>query len=509
MPDRRSFLKLSSLAAAGLLLQRHPLATGPAVQRPSFRPVRIRGKVTLGGRGLGRAAVSDGLSVVATRPDGEFELISDGRRPFLQLSLPGGCRIPQNGTCTADFYRPIRPYRRGEMTARFDLEAATPGTDVTSFIVMADPQVQDDEDLRQYFGDMVPHLKRTIDGLDAAPRFAITCGDIVFDRVNLFADYERSVKELGIPFFQVLGNHDVDLDAATDELSTASFRRHFGPAWYSFELGEIHCVVLDSVFWHGRSYIGYLTQDHLDWLSRDLALVEAGRTVVLFTHIPPYNSRQERFTGTRSSTTIHLTNRQALYRLLEPYRATVVCGHMHECEYLRDGGVDIHILGAACGAWWTGSVCIDGTPPGYAVYEARGADLRWRYVDGTSSEDRQIRIYPPGMMAQFPGELAANVWGADDAWRITWYENGSRRGVMTRRRAVDPLALGLYEGPQKPARRTWVEPVATDHLYFARPSAAAREITVEATDRWGGVHTARLELAALTGTNAELLFSSR
>jgi hypothetical protein len=80
---------------------------------------------------------------------------------------------------------------------------------------------------------------------------------------------------------------------------------------------------------------------------------------------------------------------------------------------------------------------------------------------------------------------------------------------MNRRRAADPLAHGLYEGPKKPARRTWVEPVTTDHLYFARPSAAAREITVEATDRWGGVHTARLDMAGRTGARAQLHFTTR
>ncbi|MBN2432032.1 MAG: calcineurin-like phosphoesterase C-terminal domain-containing protein, partial [Acidobacteria bacterium] len=292
-----------------------------------------------------------------------------------------------------------------------------------------------------------------------------------------------------------LGNHDVDRGAATDELSAVTYRRHFGPAWYSFELGEIHCVALDTVFWYGSSYIGYLTQDQLDWLRRDLALVEPGRTVAAFMHIPPYNLRQERFTGVRSTNTIHITNRQALYDLLAPYRAYILCGHMHECEFLKDGGANIHILGAACGAWWTGPVCVDGAPRGYAVYETRGAELRWRYVDSTAADDRQLRLYPPGAVAAFPAELAANVWAADNAWKIDWYENGVRRGPMVRRRSEDPLAAGLYRGEALPARRTWVEPVTTDHMYFARPAADAREIVVEATDPWGRVSTERLVLA--------------
>jgi hypothetical protein len=70
-----------------------------------------------------------------------------------------------------------------------------------------------------------------------------------------------------------------------------------------------------------------------------------------------------------------------------------------------------------------------------------------------------------------------------------WYEDGERRGALERRVARDPLSVELHEGPELPPRRKWVEPYPTGHLFYARVSREARRITIEATDRFGRVHT--------------------
>jgi hypothetical protein len=60
---------------------------------------------------------------------------------------------------------------------------------------------------------------------------------------------------------------------------------------------------------------------------------------------------------------------------------------------------------------------------------------------------------------------------------------------MSRRTGLDPLSVTLHTGPELPARRKWVEPTQTAHLFYAPASRVAREIRVEATDRWGRVYT--------------------
>ncbi|MBK8006914.1 MAG: hypothetical protein IPK12_24425 [Gemmatimonadetes bacterium] len=88
--------------------------------------------------------------------------------------------------------------------------------------------------------------------------FGIACGDIMFDDLSLYPEYERAVAAMGVPFFQVTGNHDLDYASRTAEGATATFERHFGPAHYSFDVGAVHYVVLQDVLWYGDGYVGYL-----------------------------------------------------------------------------------------------------------------------------------------------------------------------------------------------------------------------------------------------------------
>ncbi len=97
----------------------NPYAPQPLLKRG--KPVRIRGVVQSDGQGLIDVSVSDGRSVVRTGTDGTFEIISDSRQAFVQLTVPGGFEINKNPTGTARFYAPIKPDAAGEATASFEL----------------------------------------------------------------------------------------------------------------------------------------------------------------------------------------------------------------------------------------------------------------------------------------------------------------------------------------------------------------------------------------------------
>jgi hypothetical protein len=171
-----------------------------------------------------------------------------------------------------------------------------------------------------------------------------------------------------------VGNHDVEVDQKTDEGSVRTFSRYFGPTYYSFNRGEIHYVVLDDIFWFGE-YIGYIDQRQLDWLRADLAFVEKGKTVVVFVHIPSYSLVFKKIGETRPPNNFVVVNRELLYTLLEPYKSYIICGHAHQSEYLKDGGSEVHVTGAVCGAWWTGPICNDGTRR-HSICKSRGGSFR-------------------------------------------------------------------------------------------------------------------------------------
>ena len=346
----------------------------------------------------------------------------------------------------------------------------------------------------RFHAESVPDLIATVADLEGRHVFGISDGDIMFDNLELFPEYERGVSRIGVPFFQVIGNHDLDFDGTTDEASTRTFTRHFGPPHFSFDRGAVHYVVLDDVFWHGSGYIGYVGADALHWLEADLARVEAGRPVIVATHIPALGSLHVRTGQASPGAAGAVMNREALYRLLEPYEAHILTGHTHESEHVYEQGTHEHVTGAICGAWWSGDICWDGTPNGYCVYDVDGESISWRYKSTGHPPSHQMRLYEAGSDPTAPDEMVANVWDWNPDWAVRWYADGEPRGSMARRLGVDPLSVELHAGDDLPPRRTWVDPRPTHHMFYAPVDPGIREVRVEAVDGFGRRYTESLRL---------------
>ncbi len=500
--SRRQFLKKAGLlSGAGFLPLVLPAQT--AIAEPYQRqknealagrsiPVRIKGEVTAGGKGIAGVAVTDGLRITETDHDGSYELVTDGRKPFVYITIPAGYKIPTNPTGTARFYERIEANSQGEARISFELDQREVDGQNHHFLLLADPQTQNDYEVERFHSETVPDISNLVNGYSDQPVFGLGCGDLMFDNLELFPEYEKAVDNMGIPFFQVLGNHDILFDVRSTEASYEVFYEYFGPAYYSFDVGEVHYVVLNDIFWHGGGYVGYLDRDQLDWLEADLARIEDGRTVVVSLHIPVLSKQYVRLGRDSPPTHIAVQNREELYRLLEPFNAHILSGHTHEHEHVFEHGVHEHIHGTVCGAWWSGPICWDGTPNGYGLYEVRGSELRWHYKSTGFDLDHQLRTYERGRDPEAPDEIVANVWNWDPDWSVVWYEGGDRRGGMSQRLGLDPKSVELHDGPDKPERRTWVNPQLNNHMFYAPVSADARRIIVEATNRWGEVFKAEV-----------------
>lgn len=482
--SRRQFLEASAFAAAGLVLS-------PRLLRAAA-PIRVRGRVLSGSQGLAGVSVSDGLQVVVTGPDGHFELITDAARKYVMVSPPRGYDFPVQPAGTFRLFERLAPDARGEQAVRFDLPRLRTNDTHHGLIVLGDPQTQDRDEMGRFHAETVPDVIETLKGFGDLPMFGVTNGDIMYDDLSLYPEYERAVTRMGIPFAQVVGNHDLDQKVAGDGASTATFERHFGPRYYSFNRGEFHYVLLDDVFWHGSGYIGYVTEDQLQWLAADLARVEKGAPVLVFMHIPvmpTYFARQ----GTRPENTILVTNREPLLRLLEPYNAMIVSAHVHENDHFLHGTrLREWNIGTSCGAWWTGDICYDGTPNGYGILDVTGSSLRWLYKATGKGPGYQFKVHPRGTDASAPDEVVANIWNWAPDWTVTCYVNGERQGPMARRTGLDPDSVVQHTGPDLPKKRGWIDPVRTSHLFYAPVPADAREVVVEAKDPWGGVYTGRV-----------------
>ncbi len=485
--NRRIFISNMAAAGAGVALlgAARPAAYGRAPL------TAIEGFVTAGGKPAAGVRVTDGLRVVRTNAEGRYRLEADPAQPFVYISVPAGCRIPVGPSGTARFYQPM-PRAAGRTSVSFELEKSAADDTRHTMLVLADIQVANLEETARFHAETVPDLLQTIRGLPGE-RFAVSCGDIMFDNLSLFPEYERAAQRVGIPFFQVVGNHDLDQDAASDLLSTRTFESRYGPRYYSFDRGQVHYVVLDDVLWEGKGYTGYLDNQQLGWLARDLGTLEPGATVIVALHIPVGTTIDRRQGKPHEDASTALQNRYQLRELLAPFQAHIVSGHTHDNEHIFEGRVHEQVHGAVCGAWWSGDICYDGTPNGYGVYDIDGESVRWRYKATGAPADRQMRLYAGARAESDPAHLlTANVWDWDPAWRVLWYEGSDRRGEMQRRTAPDPLSVKLHAGPELPPRREWIDPQATAHMFWADMGQATGAVRVEATDRWGRVYTQAL-----------------
>mgnify|MGYP001105760540 CR=1 FL=1 len=184
-------------------------------------------------------------------------------------------------------------------------------------------------------------------------------------------------------------------------------------------------------------------------------------------------------------------------------RAWIFSAHTHnnKTNYTHTVGskkIREYILGTSCGAWWHGTVCTDGAPNGYGVFEYDGTSLtNMIYKPTRYDETFQIRLYNgedvfTGGTAkswkfdlqQPKNRLMANVWNADDTWTIEVYENGGKTGDMAKKSMIDPWSSAYFCGfcglKESYASKN-------DHIFYYTVKSPGAALRVVARDGYGNV----------------------
>ena len=468
--QRRSFLQTLAWLTGGFFFTRCTPAKDLVAKGQT-----LKGAVLSGGKGVRDVVVSDGYSVVLTDKKGRYEFTPHPDAVCVFMATPAGYAFAQeNGI--ARHYRLLQNTNL-KKEINFDLVPLNRDDNEHRFIIWADPQVKNEKDVQKLMAESVPDVKGLIASLPQDTLLhGITVGDIVWDELQLFADYDKAVAQMGIPFFQCLGNHDMDYRKGGDETSDDTFALTYGPTYYSFNRGQVHYVVMDNVRYLGkdREYDGYIQQHQLAWLQKDLSFVPQDKLIVLCMHIPVHR-------GTR--------NNEDLYALLQGRNVHIMSGHTHyNVNAIRDNVYE-HNHGTVCGAWWTGPICEDGTPCGYGVYTVNGNKLSWQYKSTGKPVYHQMAIHDSELSAT-EKQVLVNIWNHDPAWKTEYWIDGVSKGQLEQIEGFDPLAYKNMLGPDLPKPRGFAEPKKTKHLFRAVVPATAKSIKVVATDRFGNAYTA-------------------
>jgi serine/threonine-protein phosphatase CPPED1 len=179
------------------------------------------------------------------------------------------------------------------------------------------------------------------------PAFVIVCGDLVNrtgDSVQI-AEYKRLANKLlrSIPLYNVAGNHDVS--NTPTEASLADYRKNFGPDYYTFQIGNLYGIVLNSslVFDSSKAPREAAKQDA--WLHSTLegTMKLKNKNIVVFEHIPWFINQPDEKNGYFN---IPIETRKTYIDLLKKYGVRYVfAGHLHKNAIGTDNNLTIVTTG--------------------------------------------------------------------------------------------------------------------------------------------------------------------
>lgn len=447
--------------------------------------------------GLEGIMVSNQREVVLTDENGFYELpVGDGGIIFISKpaeyqyvldneNLPVFYHLHQpNGSPDLLEYPGMESSDLTQKTVDFALVQSEKQDEFTA-VIFGDPQPRDHTELSYFRDDIISELT----GVDAD--FTMVLGDIMYDDLSFFNRYNQLMASLEMPVFNVLGNHDMNYDADQfdsnpNRFSRETYKSFYGPAYYSFEHGDVHFIVMDNINYMGRSeetgrpqYEGYLDQTHLEWIKNNLEFVPEDKLIVLASHLPLYGMEHDRGN-------INTLNRAELFELLEDYdNVLYLGGHRHLTyqhflgeEFGRYNPGEIHhiTLTAACGSWWSGplkkngvpvSTQQDGVPNGYHLFKFNGNNYTELYKAAGKPDNYQMRIESPGSSVLtadlIDADILVNVFNGSERSEVRYRINDGEWSEMKRQEiAYSPFFKELfsdYSRSATPTNHIWSVPM--------------------------------------------------
>ena len=175
------------------------------------------------------------------------------------------------------------------------------------------------------------------------PAFVVVTGDLVNKSGDApqVAEYQRIAAKLDpkIKLFSVPGNHDVGNDPTTESL--AQYREQFGADYYSFRVGDVAGIVLNSNLEKGTEHVPAEAAKMETWFRNELERVKLSgvKHIIVFQHISFFlkdANEEDQYSN------IPKVVRERYLRYLHEYGVEhVFAGHYHHNELGRDGDLEM------------------------------------------------------------------------------------------------------------------------------------------------------------------------
>lgn len=223
-----------------------------------YQDANGNGTFDSGDKPLAGVRVSDGINVVETSKDGTFSLPGYDDMRFVFVTVPSG-------------YYTVKPWIKAGDAASYDFAMIPRKTGETvRFVQIADNETTDGwkwiDAIRGY------SKNENVD-------FIIHTGDICYEPGIRFNSENVNTSTMGVPMYYTMGNHDLMKRVPKAEYI---YEQYLGPVWYSFEVNDVHFIVLPMYIGDGKP--SYTAEQTYRWLKNDLAATDPAKKVIVFTH---------------------------------------------------------------------------------------------------------------------------------------------------------------------------------------------------------------------------------
>jgi len=415
--------------------------------------------------------VTDGHNFTKTDRNGQFSLLLSEDAEYVSVVAPSGY-VADYSSGSPEFYRKV-----SSKTFDFNLTSVPPGDDY-SFVVMADPQTKNDAQFEQFSAAPMADLVSVCKSKSAECFTAGIClGDVVQDAMDLLPRYKEKMKETGVPFYAVIGNHDYN-ESSSGEKAAADFKKVFGPLNFAFYMGKDLVIGLNSIKYNGKKKFdeGY-SEETLEFVRGLVSFVPEGAHIYIAQHIPFKRWYEPE----------PIDGGGELLEILSGHDIDFITGHTHVHNTLvLENDMTDHNISGFLGAWWATDWCRDGTPRGYKVFDMRDGNLTWIFRSVQFGEDVQAELVGLGKSTAHPDAVLVNVWDADDKWTVKWSQGGSPMSDMRQVNDYSPVFIekinAAFPDGNIPSYST---PSNSRHFFSAVPDSSAGTVSVEITNRFG------------------------
>lgn len=493
---------LAVLILGGLPVQAQDVATGSVYHDANENGARDEGEA-----GIPDVLVSNGEDVVTTDADGAWSL-PVGNDTTLFVIKPSGWMTPVREDMIPQFYYVHKPEGSPELRYK-GLDPTGPLPESIDFPLM--PQEEPDSYEFILFGDTQPRNQREIDyiahdvveelvGKEAA--FGITLGDVLFDNLTLFEALNDAVAHIGLPWYNIVGNHDLNMDVPDNELATETWKRVYGPTHYAYQYGSTWYIALNDVVWTGDGYHGAIGETQLVFVENVLEHVAPDSLIVFLMHIP----------------LTHMQDRAALYALIEDYPnlfSTSAHRHFQQHHFFGEdedwnGAEPLHHLvhATVCGSWWRGipnefgiphATMQDGAPNGYSIVSVDGNEYSIRFKAARRPADFQMLIHlPEAIQSADTGEteVVANIFAGSERNEVHMRLNGQGEWLSLAHSPREcPFFAEAFALDAKLPEGTGIRlpgPITSDHIWAAKLPAdlpvGVHRVDVRSVDMFGQEH---------------------